>query len=226
MVADNQNQGRTVLFAGAFAPEIDLLRNVRSATGPAAGGPARYEVLETGIGSVAAATALQARLLGVGLMGVAGVIFVGSAGVYQRSLAYGPGHFGCSTQFCKRDLAVLEGRGRIPADLSDTIETASGPQAGLIADSFEAGALLRGIANSTDSVTLAEVNSGAEPHFENMEAFGLAWVCRRYGLPFTAFFALTNYVGPAGSDEWRANYRTMSIDLQQRVLAAIGAGIG
>ncbi|EMY22442.1 hypothetical protein LEP1GSC115_0021, partial [Leptospira interrogans serovar Australis str. 200703203] len=35
-----------------------------------------------------------------------------------------------------------------------------------------------------------------------MECFGLAKVCNHLQLPFYSFFALTNTVGPLGSEEW------------------------
>jgi nucleoside phosphorylase len=70
-----------------------------------------------------------------------------------------------------------------------------------------------------DSVTLIPPGSEFEGlDFENMECFGLAWVAHKKNISFTAILAITNDVGPLGSDQWRANYRAYSRELQKRIL--------
>ena len=155
------------------------------------------------------------------------MVFLGSAGVYAASHDYGPGHFGWSRRFCKRDLSALQGQARQPAATGDVITTA----AGSFAESFLQTLQLKqsqslqfheGVCNSTDSVSLIELDvTSIQIDFENLEAYGLAAVCLRYALPFTALFALTNRVGPAGSDEWRNHFRSMSDALQNVVNSAL-----
>ncbi|MEQ9363653.1 MAG: hypothetical protein RIF32_05390 [Leptospirales bacterium] len=200
----NQKQKPRLLIVGAFAPEIDRL---------AAADPREFDLLEAGIGSVAAAVSLQARLLNPAAAPVSEVLFLGSAGVYDPAAPAGPGAFGFSTGFCKRDLATLEGRAHAPGTGGEIFTTEVGERGAAMRAAVEASKIQDGVTNSTDSVSLVQVEV-SDCAFENLEAFGVAWVCRRYAVPFGAFFALTNSVGPEGSEQWRANYREMSLELQ------------
>ncbi len=207
----DDNQKAHVLITGAFAPEIDVIP--RDLDG--------VSILEAGIGSLTAALQLERSL--PELPPISEVVFLGSAGVYDQDAAYGPGHFGASTVFTKYDAAVLEGRGRAVGPLSRSLAV----EAGGIARSLRSADVNfhTGVANSTDSVTLYELNLAGDlitrPDFENLEAYGLAAVCVHHKLPFTAFFALTNIVGRNGSLQWRDNHASMGKTLQEIALKTL-----
>ncbi|MCR9142393.1 MAG: hypothetical protein NXI24_09090 [bacterium] len=240
----NQKRNSRLLIVGAFAPEIDELavaagqaateRAGTPGSDPQRPDPQRpdrqrsdlerpvFEILEAGIGSVAAATAVQARLLDSTQPPPDEVLFLGSAGVYEARLAAGPECFAFSSRFYKRDLATLEGRAHAPGPLADLLRTDVGPRTQRLVRAFEesrakaGAALFTGVTNSTDSVSLTQVEV-KDCDFENLETYGIAWVCLRHAVPFGAFYALTNHVGPSGSDQWRANHREMSLELQRFV---------
>ncbi len=231
----NQKDRPRLLIVGAFAPEIDELSKMSSAASspkkddpasPTAAQASRrpydFEVLEAGIGSVAAAVSVQARLLDRDRPPIDEVLFLGSAGAYDAEVPVGPGRFGFSTEFCKRDLAVLEARAHAPAETGAAIRAKAGDAMTAIRAGFDGDVLREGICNSTDSVSLVAIDlkaagRGFECDFENLECFGVAFVCRSLGLPFAALLALTNTVGPGGSEQWRENYRAMSLELQASV---------
>lgn len=56
---------------------------------------------------------------------------------------------------------------------------------------------------------------------ENLEAFSLARFCEIHKIGFSAFVAVTNRVGPSGSEQWAANYRSMGQALQQKLIGSI-----
>ena len=55
------------------------------------------------------------------------------------------------------------------------------------------------------------------PVMENLEVFGMARFCEIHKIDFTAFLAVTNTVGPGGSEEWSRHYRSMAETLQEKV---------
>lgn len=142
------------------------------------------------------------------------ILFVGSAGTYEsRPDIFG---IGVSNQFYQRDLAVARGESNRPGLLPGSIETRRGESGAGLAVS--AGAIV-GSTNCPDSITLVTPgNLFGDIAFENMECYGLGFVARQKDLPFTAIFALTNAVGPGGSEAWRRNYRNYSQELQKAIL--------
>ncbi|MCB1140316.1 MAG: hypothetical protein KDK23_16280, partial [Leptospiraceae bacterium] len=63
----------------------------------------------------------------------------------------------------------------------------------------------------------AHGSGSARPVLENLEAFSLARFCEIHKIEFSAFLAITNRVGPEGSEEWKQNYRAMAETLQEKV---------
>lgn len=224
MRSDNKNQIPRTLLVGAFGPEVDrLVAGEAVPLGDQAAGVSRrraFEVLEAGIGSVAAAVSVQARLLNPALPPITEILFLGSAGVYDAAVRGRGARFAYSTRFCKRDLAAIKGEARLPGVTGDVIES----RPGVFARELTARRpeFVSGVTNSTDSVSLVSLQV-TECDFENLEVYGIAYVCKRYEIDFAALLALTNAVGPDGSDEWRANYREMSLELQQIVLDSLTA---
>ena len=237
----------TLLLFGAFAPEVNLLREnldaellkvpVLSPGSPVANTVAdtalrRVEIFEGGVGNLNCALNLQERILDRQAPPVAEAIFIGSAGVYLRSHDSqgphpGPDFPGFSRTFYNREAAVLEGRARLPEPLTKTSMSTPGPIGETLAKNLDA---LEGATNSPDSLTLfAPVESEHFPgdiNYENMETFGAAMAFLKYSIPFCAFFALTNYVGPEGSKEWSRVYKEYSTKLQARILDILTPMLG
>jgi len=199
---------RTVLVCSAIAAEQESLAG--------AGNSAfSLESFLCGIGNVAAAGNLTERLCTGELPSE--IVFVGSAGTYARDS--GAFRIGVSRVFAQRELSVLRGESRKPDLLTQKIETTPGLFSEILANKLDP---IHGITNCPDSITLIdapELFSGMD--FENMECFGLAHCALRFKIPFTAFFALTNSVGPDGSREWFRNYNEFSQELQRRILGCL-----
>lgn len=226
---------RNILLIGAFSPEIERVnRVIRSREGQEfavarrayPGESVRFEVFECGIGNIAAALNLQERILRAARPPDE-CIFVGSAGIYPSAVVGDllPAQFGFSRNFANYEIAVLEGRGKIPDLMEARIRTDPGPLGRAL---IAALSLPEGQVNSPDSLTMTPTGPDSERvyrslDFENMEVFGLASVARRYDLPFCAVFALTNKVGPDGSREWARSHKELGLLLQNDIIRALDA---
>lgn len=210
----------------------------------------RFDVISVGVGCVESAIRLTEYLIReTGFPeqnltdkrnGPDEILFIGSAGVYGKMSEEGDcpsGHKNeetalehglywrvptaiCNT-FYKKDLAVLQGKAKIPDIMPHIRNTPPGHVGRQLMSRM---CHIVGSCNTVDSVSLIrmpELPHGDGIDFENMEAFALASVADRFGIPFTAIFALTNEVGPDGSDEWKKNFRNYSILLQEELLAAL-----
>ena len=164
------------------------------------------------------------------------ILLLGSAGLYldknspkslaRKKYSYGPTSYAQSCDFYFHDLAVLEGKAKQPELLCTHIQSKAGPLALAFSESlgkqkglsfFENLSTNTASALSLRSPRLPSKKRNGEPLFrlENLEAFALARIAARHKLAFSAFFALSNGVGPQGSKEWQKNYRLMSIVLQE-----------
>ncbi|MCE9597417.1 MAG: hypothetical protein K8S54_05555 [Spirochaetia bacterium] len=165
-----------------------------------------------GVGNVSAAIALTEYLQRNDAPDE--ILFVGSAGTYSAGLDQFKS--GVSNVFFQRELAVERGDSQRPSLMPAFAETRQGSIAAGLAKYLHA---LTGSTNCPDSITL--INPAGlfqEIAFENMECFGLGLVANKMNVPFTAFFALTNSVGPAGSESWRRNYKNYSEQLQMGIV--------
>ncbi len=221
---------QSLLVFGAFEPEIDEVRSAAEGRVVSfAGRPRRIQTAALGIGALEAALAVGPTLALCAARGepAGEALFLGSAGVYrgEPDISAGSDRFGCSTDFFQYDLAALEGRARRPTLARSRVTTRAGEVANALAAELE---LTTGCArfgcNSTDSVTLVDFAPAANAgfRFENLEAYGIARALEGSGVLFSAFFALTNRVGPDGSDQWRANFRDGSLKLQRVLLGLLG----
>ncbi len=236
-----------ILLLGAFPPEVDQLIHLNGlslSVDPHHSASVRVEDLQilevgiTGIGNLNAALFLQSKILLEKDSRISEVIFIGSAGVYgelpgmkegdRDDLATLQTMTGASVLFCNLEWAVLTGVAHQPDAIAGTVSTCSGAYGAYLSQFLNAK---MGIANSPDSITLADpfavVAGDCSPVFENMEVFGLASVCSKYSIPFTALFALTNFVSPMGSRQWQDSHERLSQQLQtriQHVLVASGLG--
>ncbi len=225
-----------LLLTGAFLPEIDILDKELSGITvkhplKQSGEKFRIEVMQLGVGNLEAAINLQKRLLNVHEEPVSEVIFFGSAGVYP-SVKGAPAWRGLSSEsyikkigfgkdFYSLEWSVLDGKSYQPDLMQKHIEGNPGVFASNLYTSTEC---FPGDVNSPDSVTLDDsIPRKMQPQlsFENMESFGVAFTCRTSGVPFASIFSITNIVGPAGSNEWKTNYRDCSVALQIRASAIL-----
>lgn len=240
---------KRALIAGAIGAEIALLaeRLNQQAGLEIKETLIDVEVLEVGVGSIDAALTLQHRLLNQNLPRIDEILFIGSAGRHISTVDHDnpavdlPGStagepaapsgrknlperhdWGFSVRFLRLESSVRQGESRLPPALVSTVETTPGSLG-----EFLVGRLrpLTGVTNSLDSITLVSVSSEdfniTGPLFENMEAFGVARICELLSLPCSAFFALTNDVGPEGSLQWALNHGRMGLELQRAILEAL-----
>ena len=59
-----------------------------------------------------------------------------------------------------------------------------------------------GISRSIETYTFRENGE----YWENMEALGISYVCKKLGIPFSAYFCCTNKIGEQGRKQWKENY--------------------
>ncbi len=213
---------KSLILAGAFFPEIDIAAKMNGRPLPEFP-DITLETLELGIGGSSAILCLQERLLKIDRP-VQEIVYIGSAGLYsgKNGVPDPIGLFSWSRSFFNQEISVIEGRGRIPDQMRSAVESRPGRIAQLIRDRLNCPEALT---NSADSITLSRViwpPAGLLPGLENMEAFGCALTTEKYGADFAAFYAVTNMVGPDGSDEWRKNYLSLSQKLQIAVMEALG----
>ena len=221
------------LIVGAFPPETALLEDLNGS---------EFRVSSTGIGPVEALIGLEALVIE---FGPREVIFLGSGGLYPSPP--GPGgadgnlsqDYVWSRCFTFFDPGSLQGRSRmVPA-----MRQFATPLPGQLSKTLvESGSFLEGLVNTTVSLSLeaygidertladsvpglaesglsqsAHGSGSARPVLENLEAFSLARFCEIHKIEFTAFLAVTNTVGPGGSEEWSRHYRSMAETLQEKV---------
>ncbi|GBF49348.1 hypothetical protein LPTSP4_08590 [Leptospira ryugenii] len=186
-----------VLFVSAFSGEIDRLSSSLSLA----------EIKVLGIGNLNAALSLFVYLQSN--PHTKHVFFLGSGGSYPWS-DYKTGALVQSNEFYQIETAGLSGFGKqLPTEPIHFLKSQSTlPQ-------------LR--SNCPSLITLQDVNHAwkeklALCEIENLECYGIAKVCKQFGISFTAFFAITNEVGPNGSVEWQKNWRELSNQLQDKVL--------
>ncbi|AOP34031.1 phosphorylase [Leptospira tipperaryensis] len=203
----------STLLCSAISEELDQFQD-----------SGKWNTFLCGIGNLEAGLNLQRLLLqkqNKGLTLPSQIVFLGSAGVYPWLHAnFWKGRLGYSYEFQNQELAKIEKRIRIPEIVPDSYEFASPFQLSAVEE------ILTSRTNGTGSISIETVSGRSleflrenDLGFENMECWGLARVCEEFQIPFCAFFALTNSVGPSGSEEWRHNYRRESTRLQDFLLS-------
>ena len=195
----------TMLVCGAFAGETDLLKI------------AGFKVLDTGVGNLASALALQEYLFKH--PGINSVVFCGSGGFYHDRFI--TGDFVYSNRFWSINPAAISGIIKIPELMTNFVETKPVEQI-----SSALSGITRGETNSFSGITIEDPDRTAldrlkDIDFENMETFGLAMVCNSHNIHFTAIYCLTNKVGRNGSTEWKSSWKKCSASLQNFLISAL-----
>ena len=215
---------KRILLLGAVEAEIDLLRDRMSgALIDLNDQQYRMDIDICSVGNIDAALSLQSVLSQNQLdvkSSIAEVIFIGSAGSYHSD-RYPIGSTVYSNSFAHLDTGSMRKMAKIPPLMIHRIESVFGDIATFIRKQLS---MTCAVTNSIDSISLVDMEAEAKDNgidVENMETFGLARAAQMYSVPFSAFFCITNRVGPDGSVEWQQNYRTLSEDLQQRIVSAL-----
>ena len=232
---------RIVLVLGAFSQETDIL--ARELHKKETTNLLTFEIINVGVGPVEVAIALQKRLLEKN--NVSEIIFLGSAGVYEKDFLKKRKYTYTSSQnFYFRDLSIWE-RHKTNAIAKEInlqtihVETKKGKLAQMCENTFLESQSIEELffyheniaVNTLHSITLRNVNihSSHKNNFlillENLEVFGLARVASLFHIPFTAFLALTNEVDSHSSISWKKNYRPMSIQMQKLIISSLHKNI-
>ena len=201
-----------IVFLGAIDDEINLLRDSfdqKKIKLPVSGIFFDVIVRSCGIGKLESAISLYEII--AEYSEVEEVVFLGSAGAYVNK------GVSCisSNHFTQIDLSVKEGRSKKPDLMSSEITSRAGPLGLYLSEKLE---LSPGTVNTTDSITLVSTELFPANTYENLEAYGLAYVANKLSIPFSCIMPVTNTVSPSGSDEWRRNFRIMSENLQKNIL--------
>lgn len=201
-----------LLICGAFAPELAPFVDLRGRHVRVAGDILhRIDLLEVGIGNLNAALSLERYLKG---SHVAEILFVGSCGEYQPSRSSSLPGVVFAREFMARDLASLSGQSKPLPQIGGPLQSEAGAVGSLLRMALSAP---EGLVNCPESLSLvaipvssfqSDAASSASRIFENLEAYGLARVATDNNVPFSALLAVTNGVGPHGSEEWKQNYVT------------------
>ncbi|TGL37606.1 phosphorylase [Leptospira perdikensis] len=195
MLPFNPNQ---TLITGAFEGEIGILRTSK-----------RFPHLEVmGIGNLEAAINLSDYLFRN--KEIRHIIFFGSCGAYEWTGIPKNSFVSPNLVYTKELAHSLKIAKQIPE---------SQEFYGLIADNR-----FRTVrCNAPTTITLAELKSPPDVSFarlevENLELFGIAKVAAKFSLSVSAYLAVTNIVGPKGSNDWATNWKELSHSLQNQFL--------
>ncbi|MCC5814082.1 MAG: hypothetical protein JJT78_04945 [Leptospira sp.] len=145
------------------------------------------------------------------------VIFIGSCGTYDSSILAYPS-FTAGNEYYYFEMSEFLNASYVPELLKNHVSI----ETGLIGSSIIKNLNLKQAdVNSPNSLTI--LSKADIPKFpshivlENMESFGLAYACKKIGLPFTSLYAVTNEVGPKGSEDWRKNYKNLALELNTKI---------
>lgn len=78
--------------------------------------------------------------------------------------------------------------------------------------------------NAPTTITLIDLKNPPEESWknleiENLELFGISKVASKFSVTVTAYLAVTNLVGPNGSNDWVKNWKSLSHSLQNKILS-------
>jgi nucleoside phosphorylase len=179
---------------------------------------------------------LVARPVGVGLVeaGIgtahalneerpAGLIFVGTAGVYP-GVSAAPGSAVVVRRLALLSSASLRGEGYFPAPLPVAAETSAALRRTLArAAALPSLDLACPLAITRSSVAARRAARQTGCALENLEAFAVARAAEGAGVPFAAVVGISNVVGPRAHLEWKAWAERASAAACAAVLEALDA---
>jgi nucleoside phosphorylase len=181
----------SILITSAFDPESDLLRERRQP---------HWEVVSLGVGALAAAARLAARLT---QHQYARVIFTGTCGVIDTT-SIPIGSVVTARRTLWADPGVLLGNHYIPDRVSTEV-TLQGHFPNVL---FMDVVSCMGITQTDQGRLQLQQRFGNVA--ENMEAFAVAWVCADHHIPCDIVLGVSNRIGPTAHDEWKAHHLAAS----------------
>ena len=201
-----------LLVVAAHPVELEALRGLLQRKAPSDRLPMVTDDVGVGLAAAGAGTA-QA----LARHRPAGVLLVGSAGVY-------PGHSPpiggviATSAVHLVDSAVVAGQAAFPAPMEATPPIDGALLSRLIAlpDVTRASAATT-LAITTDDDLATTLASGGPWEVENLEAFAVALACQRAGVAFAALLGITNVVGSSGRRQWLDNHRTSAAQVAELV---------
>lgn len=192
----------------AFDPELSALK----------------EVLGPGLTGRVGASAVEARAVGIGLVASAigaatllraplprTVVLVGTCGAYPQVDRAPPsiGHAVVTAGVHLVDVGSLLGATELPSALQSSRRSDEALCAAFVAQGAIAVEVATTLGVTVDDEVAARLaRTGVE--VEHMEAFSVASVCERAGVPFVAVLGVSNVVGSSAREQWRANHRFAS----------------
>jgi nucleoside phosphorylase len=204
-----------VLVLAAFDPELSPLK---AALGPGLSGSVGATAVEAravGIGLVAAAIG-TARLLRVPLPRA--VVLIGTCGVYAR-LDRSPPALGQAVV----DVGALSGVVELPAAIPIVCRPDENLRAGFVRQGLPAVEIATTLGVTVSDTLAAEMARGGV-EVEHLEAFSVASACQVAGVAFAAVLGVSNAVGSAGREQWRANHRAASAAAAAEVIRWLEGG--
>lgn len=151
------------------------------------------------------------------------VLFIGSCGTYNTNLCPFPG-FAMGKDYHYREISTFMEQSHTPGLMVNYTNPKPGRIQNLLREKWD---IPIASVNSPNSITCIEISQWEkfpdEIVLENMECFGLAYVCSKRDIGFTSLFAVTNEVGSNGSKDWSKNYQSFAKNLNQKFSSLIRA---
>jgi nucleoside phosphorylase len=198
------------LILSAWEPEIAPLARL-AVRGRGGGRGARFAAAAVGVGPVEAAIGATRAIAAEAPQRV---IFVGTAGAYERGAATPAlGKAAVVYDLSAVSTAALRGDGYFP-EVQIRRAAGSRPLCRALAAGLPDPAPVLGVACPvaiTRSAALGRrIARATGAALENLEAFAVARAAAAAALPFAAVLGVANRVGPAGHRQWRAHHQAAS----------------
>jgi nucleoside phosphorylase len=211
-----------VLVLAAFDPELSPLKG---ALGPGLAGlvwGTAVEARAVGIGLVAAAIG-TARLLRAPLPRA--VVLIGTCGSYARvdRSPWALGQAIVAEGVRLVDVGVLSGVVELPAAIPIVCRPDESLRAAFVRQGLPAVEIGTTLGVTVDDPLAAEMARGGV-EVEHLEAFSVASACQVAGVAFAAVLGVSNIVGSAGREQWRANHRAASAAAAGEVMRWLEGG--
>lgn len=189
---------KQTLVTGAFIGEIDLLK--------ASGKFPHLDVM--GIGNLESAVQLSEYLSKNS--NIRHIVFFGSCGAYEWSGITIGSFISPNRVYSKEISHALKISKQIP-ESPEFYE--------MVPDK----SLQTAACNAPTTITLIDLKHPPEEpwknlEIENLELFGISKVAKKFSVTVTAYLAVTNLVGPNGSNDWAKNWKHLSHSLQNKIL--------
>ncbi|MBN2705547.1 MAG: hypothetical protein JXR89_03800 [Deltaproteobacteria bacterium] len=135
---------------------------------------------------------------------IASAIFTGSCGVYAAALSsWPPVTLVSPGNAILGDLAEAEGKGYFPGPLATAL-TLDEKLSRQLSSGYGTRCLTLAAITSEEQAA-ARLEAHYQAHFEQMEAYAFARICRRHRLSGAMLLAVVNQVGVHGHQQWLVN---------------------